>query len=129
MTLAKKCLFHALISALLAITACLIYHTIYSKALDVDFSTVLNTLSIIGANSFGCASMGVAYYLGFKLKNGKGIGWINVLITVLSFASITVVFVIQLPFDLANPELFPGLAIPMHFFPALSFFTLAPFFK
>jgi hypothetical protein len=31
--------------------------------------------------------------------------------------------------DVEFPEMFPGLVIPMHFFPALAFFAIDPFFK
>jgi len=34
----------------------------------------------------------------------------------------------SLPLDIEYPEMFPGLAITMHFFPAIIFFGLYPFF-
>jgi hypothetical protein len=34
----------------------------------------------------------------------------------------------KLPLDIEAPELFPGLVVPMHFFPALGWFTLKPLF-
>lgn len=125
----KKTALHTLVSVLLAIVACLIYNSIYTKALDVNFSKVINAGGIIGATLFGCVLIGLTYYLGFKWKGEKSIGWINICVAVLSFASIAGVLGAQLPMDVESPELFPGLAIPMHFFPALSFFTVAPFFK
>ena len=73
--------------------------------------------------------MGLGYYVGYKWKGEKSIPWINILISVLSFASIVGVLGIQLPLTIESPEMFPGLAIPMHFFPALAFFTISPFFK
>jgi hypothetical protein len=35
----------------------------------------------------------------------------------------------SLPLDIEYPELFPGLVVPMHFFPAYAFLTIYPFFK
>jgi hypothetical protein len=35
----------------------------------------------------------------------------------------------SLPLDIDFPEMFPGLAIPLHFIPAMIFFGLDPFFK
>jgi hypothetical protein len=125
----KKISIHVLISALLAIVASLIYNTIYSSAFELNFSSVLNIGGIIGSTLIGCTLMGLGYYVGYKWKGEKSIPWINILISVLSFASIVGVLGIQLPLTIESPEMFPGLAIPMHFFPALAFFTISPFFK
>jgi len=125
----KQISIHVLISALLAIVASLIYNTIYSSAFELNFSSVLNIGGIIGSTLIGCTLMGIGYYVGYKWKGEKLIPWINILISVLSFASIVGVLGIQLPLTMESPEMFPGLAIPMHFFPALAFFTISPFFK
>lgn len=125
----KKTVIHILVSALLASAASVIYNIIYCAAFELKFSSVLNTGSIIGATVFGCALMGLAYYFSYKWNGEKLIGWVNILIAVLSFTSIVSVLGVQLPLTIESPEMFPGLAIPMHFFPALSFFTLTPFFK
>jgi hypothetical protein len=34
-----------------------------------------------------------------------------------------------LPLNIESPEMFPGLAIPMHFFSALFFFAVYPYFR
>jgi hypothetical protein len=125
----KKISIHVLISALLAIVASLIYNLIYSSAFELNFGSVLTIGGIIGSTLIGCTLMGMGYYVGYKWKGEKSIPWINILISVLSFASIVGVLGIQLPLTMESPEMFPGLAIPMHFFPALSFFTISPFFK
>ena len=54
---------------------------------------------------------------------------LNLVIAVLSFASIISPISMSLPLDIESPELFPGLVVPMHFFPALAFFAISPFFK
>jgi len=125
----KKISIHVLISALLAIVASLSYNLIYSSAFELNFGSVLTIGGIIGSTLIGCTLMGMGYYVGYKWKGEKSIPWINILISVLSFASIVGVLGIQLPLTMESPEMFPGLAIPMHFFPALSFFTISPFFK
>jgi hypothetical protein len=73
--------------------------------------------------------MGLAYYFGFKWKGEKLFAWINLLICFFSFASIIGVLGMQLPLNIESPEMFPGLAIPMHFFPALFFFAVYPYFR
>lgn len=125
----KQISIHVLISALLAIVASLIYNLIYSSAFELNFGSVLTIGGIIGSTLIGCTLMGMGYYVGYKWKGEKSIPWINILISVLSFASIVGVLGIQLPLTMESPEMFPGLAIPMHFFPALAFFTISPFFK
>ena len=125
----KQISLHVLFSSVLAIVASALYNRIYSAAFEVDFSAVLNTVGIIGASVFACVLMGLAYYLGFKWKGEKLIAWINLLICFLSFVSIIGVLAMQLPLNIESPEMFPGLAIPMHFFPALFFFAVYPFFK
>ena len=124
----KKSILHALSSAALASLACVIYNTIYSKAFELNFSVVLNIGGIVSACVFACVLMAAAYYIGIKWRGDKATRWINMGIAVLSFVSIIGVLGFQLPMDVENPELFPGLAIPMHFFPAFSFLVVYPFF-
>jgi len=124
----KQSAIHSIISAVLASTACLVYNKIYSEAFYVDFSKVMNPIGIIASCLIGCLLMGAASFLVFKWKGRKMIGWLNVLIAILSFVSIIGVLGMVLPLDVESPEMFPGLAIPMHFFPALAFFATFPFF-
>ena len=73
--------------------------------------------------------MAVSYWLLFKWNKQSLLGVLNVVIAVLSFASIISPIAIDLPLTIKTPELFPGLVVPMHFFPALAFFCIAPFFR
>lgn len=124
-----KCFALALLSTLLAAAACIIYSIIYKQAFYVDFSAVIGTANIIGACSVGAMLMAIGYKLGMAWRGTKVLGWLNVLYSLLSFVSIAGVLGFNLPLEIEAPELFPGLVIPMHFFPALSFFTVLPFFK
>jgi hypothetical protein len=125
----KKGLLLGLTSAILSAIAGTLYNQVYSKAFYVDFSTVLNWQGITMASLIGCILMSVTYVLLFKWKKEKFLGWANILFAIVSFASIISVLSFKLPLEMEMPELFPGLAIPMHFFPALSFLTVYPFFK
>ena len=93
-----------------------------------DFNSVINTTSIIGACIFACMLIGIGHFLVFKWKGNKLIGWYNILVLIFSFASIIGVLSFRLPLNVEFPEMFTGLAIPMHFFPALAYFALEPFF-
>ena len=106
----------------------IVYNSIYSSAFELDFSSILNIGGIVGSTLIGCVLMGLAYYLGYRWKGEKLFRWINIIISVLSFVSIMGVLGMQLPLTIESPEMFPGLAIPMHFFPALSFLVVYSFF-
>ena len=117
------------VSTVLSALACIIYAKIYSEAFFVDFSKVAGTLNFIAASAIGCFLMAVGYRLAMQWKGEKIMGWLNILYSVLSFASIAAVLGFNLPLDIESPEMFPGMVIPMHFFPVLSFLTIIPFFN
>jgi hypothetical protein len=124
----KRIFYWSVTSAVLSTIACLIYNRIYFFALEADFSKLINTGSLAALNLLGCLLAGAVYW-GLKnwLRN-KGEMIFNFVFTILSFASIIVPISVSLPFDLKHPELFPGLTVPMHFFPALAWFTVRPLF-
>lgn len=125
----KKFFELGLISSLLSTTACLIYAKIYSTAFYVNFGVIVGTTNMIAASAIGCFLMVIGYKLGIQWKGEKVIPWLNILYSIISFASITGVLGFNLPLDIESPEMFPGMVIPMHFFPVLSFLTIYPFFS
>jgi hypothetical protein len=124
----KKSLIHGISAGILTAVAGIVYQRVYEDALFLDFSTVINPGSVAGASIFGCMLMAIGYGLLERFNKPNLKGSLNVLITVLSFSSILGPLSISLPLDVEFPEMFPGLAIPMHFFPAMIFFGLYPFF-
>lgn len=72
-------------------------------------------------------TVGYACLLKFDKLHLKG--WLNVVIAILSFASIIGPIGMSLPLSIEYPELFPGLVVPMHFFPALAFMAIYPLFS
>lgn len=119
---------HGFIAGALSALAGVIYLYLYQNLLFLDFSLVLNQWSIIGASFFASFLMAIGYYLVHCYGKPSFKGWLNILIVVLTFMSILGPITMTLPLDLDFPELFPGLAVPMHFFPAMIFFGLIPFF-
>lgn len=124
----KKGLLLGITSGIVAAGVSLLYNKIYSDAFYIDFNSVLNATGMIGACMIGCLLMALGYVIAARLKRPIIIPILNVLYCMLSFASIIGILSFKLPLDVEFPEMFPGLAIPMHFFPALSFFALVPFF-
>lgn len=125
----KKEFLHGAISAVLSSAAAVIYNTIYSQAFLLNFSKVLGISNIIISSSIGCLLMSLGYVIIIRWKGTRWLGWVNIVYALLSFASIAGVLSFSLPLDMESPEMFPGLAIPMHFFPLLAFTTIRPFFN
>lgn len=125
----KNTLIHGLVAGILAGIAGIIYLNIYNGAFGVDYNEMINIGAIMGSSLLGCMLMTLGYAALAKFEKENLKGWLNILITVLSFASIIGPIGMSLPIDIEYPELFPGLVVPMHFFPALVFFSIYPFFN
>ena len=125
----KKLLIHGLVAGILSGIAGIIYLNIYQGAFELDFSSIINVGSIMGSSIIGCMLMTLGYAALIKFDKQEWRGWLNILIAVLSFASIIGPMGMSLPLDIEFPELFPGLVVPMHFFPAIAFLTVYPFFN
>ena len=124
----KQRLLLGIVSGLLAGLAAFIYQRVYSKSLGIDFSDIAKPAGIIISCTVGCIVAALGYWVMEKLLKSKTEIIFNLLFAVLSFASILPAFAAKLPLDATSPELFPGMVIPMHFFPVLAFFTLEPIF-
>lgn len=120
--------YHGAISGIMAAIAAIIYSRIHHFATQTDFSGIINVGTIISLNLIVGLIFSTGYYLFLKLFKKKGIIYFHILISILSFAAIIVPISISLPLSVKNPELFPGLAVPMVFFPALAWFTFKPLF-
>ncbi len=125
----KNLIFHGSLSSLLSSVSCIIYNTIYKQAFYIDFSSVFGIPNMIAASTLACFLMAFVYQFAMKWNNAKFELGLNLVFAVLSFASIVGVFGFNLPLELESPEMFPGLAIPMHFFPIISVISTLPIFK
>ena len=125
----KKIFFLGILSGIVAAIAAIIYNRIYFFATETDFSKILNTGSIVGLNVGFCVLICFLYWVLVYLLKRNGEIVFNFLFLILSFAMVIFPISISLPLDIKNPELFPGLAVPMVFFPALAWHTLRPLFK
>lgn len=125
----KKAFTIGLISTVLSTIACLVYAKIYTEAFYVDFSAVVGTINMISACAIGCFLMVIGYKFAAQWKGEKAVAWLNIIYGVLSFASIAGVLGFNLPLDMESPEMFPGMVIPMHFFPLIAVLSVYPFFS
>jgi ABC-type branched-subunit amino acid transport system permease subunit len=124
----KRSLLLGIISGLLAGIAGIIYARVYYTVNEADFSKVASAVRILAASLFGGVLAAIGYSVLDQLLKRRGEIVFNLLFTLLSFASLLLPIAYKLPLNLETPELFPGMVIPMHFFPALSWYTLKPLF-
>ena len=124
----KKIFFHGLVASLLASIAAIIYNRIYFFATEADFSKVLNPISIIALNAIICLLAVFIYWPLLTWLKKKGEIVFNFAFSIISFACVIIPISIALPLDIQFPELFPGLAVPMVFFPAIAWYTIKPLF-
>ena len=122
----KQALLLGIVSGLLAGIAGLVYAHLYFTINEADFSKVASTLRILSSSLFGGVLAAIGYTAILKWLKGKGEIVFNLLFTILSFASLLLPIAFKLPLKIETPELFPGMVIPMHFFPALGWYTLKP---
>jgi len=125
----KKYFLHGLVSGILAALAANIYTRIYFFATEVDYSSILGVSRIISLNILFCLLAAFVNWLLVNRLKLKGEIVFNFLLSIASFALIIVPISISLPLDIKFPELFPGLAVPMIFFPALAWYTVVPLFR
>lgn len=126
----KQALFLGIIAGVFAGIAATIYAEVFywANAYMIDFSSFVTTPMLFGASIFGCVLASIGFWLADKLLAKTGRIIFNLIFTLLSFASILGAFSATLPLDIEFPEMFPSLVVPMHFFPALIWFTLQPLF-
>ena len=124
----KKIFFQGISAGILSAVACIIYSRIYFFATEVDFSKVVNIPVLTGINLLACMLAGAGYWAFKKMLRKNAEIFFNLTFSILSFASVIFPISISLPLDIKYPELFPGLTVPMHFFPALAWFTIRPLF-
>jgi hypothetical protein len=124
----KKLFLLGIASGILSAIAALIYNKIYFTAMAVDFSKIINPLSIVSICLGAGIIASVAYTIFHRWLKSKTDIIFNPIFAILSFATVMSPFSAKLPLDIQSPELFPGLAIPMHFFPVLAWLVLKPLF-
>jgi len=123
----KNVLFLALTSALISIALCITFQQIYNKAFYVDYSAIVSIPGLAGACLIAAMLIAWGNFFFLRWFGNKGQLIFNLLAGVLSFASILGPLSITLPLDI-DPLMFPGLVIPMHFFPIMAHLAVLPAF-
>ena len=126
--MSKRIFFWGLSAGVLSTVASIIYNRIYFFAMEADYSRLINAGSLASINLLSCLFAATGFWLMKKWFSNKAEVIFNFTFTILSFASIIIPIAATLPLEVGSPELFPGLAVPMHFFPAMAWYTLRPLF-
>lgn len=125
----KRYFIHGIVSGIVAALAATIYDRVYYFITYVDYSRVLNVPRIVSLNILFCMIAAfLNWFLAIRLKQRAEVVF-NFIFSTLSVGLMIIPISIPLPLDVGLPELFPGLAVPMALFPALSWYTIAPFFR
>ncbi|HRI80264.1 MAG TPA: hypothetical protein PLR06_12085 [Cyclobacteriaceae bacterium] len=119
----------SLVAGILAAVAANIYNQIYFFATQIDYSVMVNVWSITGVNILVSLFAGLLYAMLVRFFKSKGHIIFYFLYSIGSFACIVIPLAITLPLSTPFPELFPGLTIPMVFFPCIAWMTIDPLFK
>ena len=125
----KTIFIQSLVAGILAAVAANIYNQIYFFATEVDFSAIINPASLIGLNLMVSLLAGLIYSLLTKFFKRRGAIAFNFVYSVGSFACVIVPIAFTLPLSQPFPELFPGLSVPMVFFPVIAWMTIDPLFQ
>jgi len=130
----KKTFFLALLATVVSATMSFVYSKVYFMANEYDFSPVISPLHMVAACLVGALLLAWGNFFALKFFKNKSLGQFifNLVAGILSFASIVGVFATVLPIDqFEDPTalfVFPGLAVPMHFFPVLAHLAVLPLF-
>jgi hypothetical protein len=125
----RKIFFHAVTAGLLAALAGFIYSRIYYFATEIDFSKVVNVTAISGYCILFCMLAAAFNYACIRFFKTCGEIIFNFVLSIVSFAMVMIPISMSLPLEIKSPELFPGLGVPIIFFPALVWYTLNPVFN
>jgi hypothetical protein len=124
----RKIFFHAVFASILTASAGIIYERVYYFSTEVDFSAVLDMRRIIALSVLVSMIAAFLNYFLIRLLKKRGAIVFNFLFSIVSFAAVLIPISFSLPLDVKSPELFPGLAVPMVFFPVVAWFTVEPLF-
>ena len=125
----KKIFIQSLVAGILAAIAANIYDRIYFFATETDYSNIINPGSLLGLNMLVSLMAGLLYWLLTLIFKTRGAVIFNFVYSVGSFACVIIPIAITLPLSTPSPELFPGLTVPMVFFPVIAWMTIDPLFK
>jgi hypothetical protein len=125
----KRLFIQAILASSLAFIAALIYRRIYFFATEADFYSVLSAERMAAYCILFCMPAAFLCYGLMRWLGNRGQTIFNFMFSIISFACVMIPISVTLPLNVKFPELFPGLAVPMVFFPAMAWYTLNPLFK
>ncbi len=125
----KRYFFNGLAAGVLSGLAAFLYYRIYVISLEVSYARIVSPPGILSASLFAGMLIALFCFGVDRLFKKETPVLSGLLLIAGTFLSIIIPFMISLPLIVDRPELFPGLVVPMHLFPALAWFALKPLFK
>ncbi len=126
----KTLFLQSLVAGILAAIAANIYNQIYFFATEIDYSKIINVVSLFSLNIIVSLLAGLLFWFLTFIFKSKGAIIFNFTYSIASFACVIIPIAITLPATLTpSPELFPGLTVPMVFFPVIAWMTIDPLFN
>jgi len=127
--LKRKVFIQSIVAGILAAIAANIYYQVYYFATQVDFSAIVNPVGLIAINLFVSMFAGLLYSGLVYVFKSRGPIVFNFVYSIGSFACVIIPIAYTLPLTVEFPELFPGLTVPMVFFPVIAWMTVEPLFR
>jgi hypothetical protein len=127
--LKKSVFLQGLVAGVLAAIAANIYNQIYFFATQIDYSSIVNIVSMTAVNILVSLIAALLFSVLTRIFKSNGHVIFNFVYSVGSFACVIIPIAITLPLTTPFPELFPGLAVPMVFFPVIAWMTIDPLFR
>ncbi|MGC4021527.1 MAG: hypothetical protein QM734_06110 [Cyclobacteriaceae bacterium] len=125
----KTLFIQSLVAGILAAIAANIYNQIYFFATEIDYSNIVNVGSMVSFNLLVSFVAGLVYWGLSLISKTKGPIIFNFVYSIGSFACVIIPIAKTLPLSTPYPEMFPGLTVPMVFFPVIAWMTIDPLFK
>lgn len=124
----SKYFFAGLAAGLLSGLAAFFYARLYMHTLNISYPGIVSAKGIFSVCIFVNLLVALSYWMMQKLFRKDAELLFNVLFAIGCFLSIVIPFMVSLPLQMSSPELFPGLIVPMHFFPLLAWYCVKPIF-
>jgi hypothetical protein len=117
-------------AGLLSGLACIVFANVYKETMYLDFTPLVGSMNYLGSCIFGCVLASIGYWAAVKVMPKYGDAVFGLLFALLTFTSILGPIGYTWPPE-ADTDLityFPMYAMTLHFFPAVVWFALKPWF-
>lgn len=130
----KRSLYLGILAGLLSALGCVVYTVfIWKDQYQLDYFQLISWWNLLASCMLGCLLAALGHWAAIRAMPKYGEFAFNMLFSMLTFASLLGPIGYTWPVDVTDEiqmltEYFAFYAMPLHFFPALVWFTLRPLF-